>query len=75
MEIETLVTLTVAFLVFLLVPDAIDAVYRYSKGVPRVINVISDRCLLACYVVRVRRVDGDIVRRSFQELEGHVVPS
>ena len=58
-------------------PDAIEEVHRTSKGIPRLINLICDRSLLACYVFRVRRVDAEIVRRSHQELAGEApaVPS
>ena len=54
-------------------PDGIEEVYRCSRGIPRLINHICDRSLLACYVFRVRRVDSDIVRRSYQELAGEVL--
>ena len=55
--------------------DGLDEVYQCSKGIPRLINLIGDRSLLACYVFRVKRVDRDIVRRSFQELSGQVLVS
>ena len=54
-------------------PDGTEEVYHCSKGIPRLINLICDRSLLACYVFRVKRVDREIVRRSFQELSGHVI--
>ena len=53
--------------------DGIEEVYRHSRGIPRLINLICDRSLLACYVFRVKRVDRDIVRRSYQELAGEVL--
>ncbi len=53
--------------------DGMEEVYRHSKGIPRLINLICDRSLLACYVFRVKCVDRDIVRRSYQELAGEVV--
>ncbi len=56
-------------------PDGIEEVYQASKGIPRLINLICDRSLLACYVFRVKRVDGEIVRRSYQELSGQVLVS
>ncbi len=56
-------------------PDGTEEVYRCSKGVPRLINQICDRSLLACYVFRVTRVDETIVRRSYQELTGQVLAS
>lgn len=53
--------------------ESIDEVYRCSKGIPRLINLICDRTLLACYVFRVKRVDRELVKRSYQELEGRVL--
>lgn len=53
--------------------EATEEVYRCSKGIPRLINQICDRSLLACYVFHAKRVDGEMVRRSFQELSGQVV--
>ncbi len=55
--------------------DGLEEVYRCSNGTPRLINLICDRSLLACYVFRVKRVDGEIVRRSHQELAGQLVSS
>ncbi len=54
-------------------PDGIEEVYRCSNGIPRLINQICDRSLLAGYVFRVRRIDRSIVRRSYQELSGEVL--
>jgi len=50
--------------------EAIEEVFRCSKGVPRLINLICDRTLLACYVLRVKQVDQQLVTRSYQELMG-----
>ena len=52
-----------------------EEVYHLSRGIPRLINLICDRSLLACYVFRVKRVDADIVRHSYQELSGQVLVS
>lgn len=52
-----------------------DEVYHLSRGIPRLINHICDRSLLACYVFRVKRVDAEIVRHSYQELSGQVLVS
>ena len=56
-------------------PEAADEVYHLSRGIPRLINLICDRSLLACYVFRVKRVDADLVRHSYQELSGEVLVS
>ncbi len=56
-------------------PEGVDEVYRCSRGIPRLINLVCDRSLLACYVFRMKRVDRNIVRHSYQELSGQVLVS
>ena len=56
-------------------PDGMDEVYRWSRGIPRLINVLCDRCLLACYVFQVKQVNTDVVRHSYQELSGQILVS
>lgn len=53
--------------------EALEELFRCSKGVPRLINQIADRCLLACYVMQTHQIDQGIVRRSYQELEGKIL--
>ena len=53
--------------------DGVEAVYQCSRGIPRLINLICDRSLLACYVFQVKRIDGEILQRSHQELSGQVL--
>ncbi len=55
--------------------DGMEEVSLCSRGVPRLINLICDRSLLACYIFRVKRVDAEIVRRSYQEMTGQVLVS
>lgn len=55
--------------------EGVEEVYNCSKGIPRMINLICDRSLLACYVFKTKRVDREIVRRSYQELAGEVLVS
>ena len=54
-------------------PDGLEEVFQCSRGIPRLINLICDRSLLACYIFHVKRVDRELVRRSYQELAGQVV--
>jgi general secretion pathway protein A len=49
---------------------ALSEVYRLSGGVPRVINVISDRALLGAYTQDKHRVDGSLVRAAATEVFG-----
>jgi len=53
-------------------PEATEEVARCANGIPRLINQICDRSLLACYVLQTKRVTGEIIRRGFQELSGQV---
>jgi general secretion pathway protein A len=49
---------------------AIEAVYKYSRGIPRMINAVCDSSLMAAYVGSTRIVDLHCVRRAIQHLEG-----
>lgn len=55
--------------------EAIDEVFQCAKGIPRLINLICDRALLACYVFRSKTVNREMVRRSYQELSGESLPT
>ena len=49
--------------------QAQEAIYDYSAGVPRLINLICERCMLGAYVDQVKRIDFDLVERSRISLE------
>lgn len=50
-------------------PDAaIQQVYKYSNGIPRVINLICDRCLLGTYATNNSQVSKNIVRNAVKEI-------
>ncbi|MBV9695353.1 MAG: AAA family ATPase [Gammaproteobacteria bacterium] len=49
---------------------ALGEVFRLSQGVPRVINVISDRALLAAYTRDEHRVSAALVRQAAAEVFG-----
>jgi general secretion pathway protein A len=51
-------------------PSAIRALYRRSRGIPRLINVVADRALLAAYTRDQRVVDGGLVARAAAEVFG-----
>ena len=53
--------------------DSIEEIYHYSKGVPRLINVLCDRVLLVGYVSNVRTIDAGIVRGGVRDLENETV--
>jgi general secretion pathway protein A len=54
----------------ILSPWALGEVYRLSRGVPRVINVLCDRALLGAYSLDRHRVTGRLVRRAAAEVFG-----
>jgi general secretion pathway protein A len=49
---------------------AIWRIHHYSKGVPRLINAVADKCLLAGYVQQRDHIDFKMVGRAIRELEG-----
>ncbi len=51
-------------------PEALTAVHALSGGVPRLINVVCDRALLAGYVQGVRVVAAAMVRQAAREVRG-----
>ncbi len=51
-------------------PAAIDMIYEHTTGIPRLVNVLSDRCLLAAYARSVKMVDTGLVEEAYAELEG-----
>jgi general secretion pathway protein A len=48
---------------------AIDHIYRYSEGVPRLINIVCDRALLAGYVLEKKKISHDLIIKCVRELE------
>jgi general secretion pathway protein A len=49
--------------------DAVDELYNYSKGVPRLINIVCDRAMLLGYVQEMKIFNRDIVSRAIAEIE------
>jgi type II secretory pathway predicted ATPase ExeA len=50
-------------------PRALDAVHRLSGGIPRLINLMCDRALLAAFSARVNRVSREMVVRAADSLD------
>ncbi len=50
-------------------PEAIEEIYQYSKGTPRLVNIICDRALLAAFVKETFTIDYHIVKKSIEELK------
>jgi general secretion pathway protein A len=51
---------------------AYRAIYRYSGGVPRLVNIASDRALLTAFGLNRKKVTGIIARAAIRELAGRV---
>ena len=49
---------------------ALWRLYRYSQGIPRLLNAICDKALLAGYVHQQDRINFRLVSRAVRELEG-----
>jgi len=47
---------------------ALRAIYNYSGGIPRLINIVCDRALLTAYGLNRKRISGPIARSSIREL-------
>jgi general secretion pathway protein A len=51
---------------------ALWRVYRYSQGIPRLVNAVCDKALLTGFVEQSERIDFRMVGRAVRELEGQV---
>ena len=51
-------------------PEAVDCVYGFSGGIPRIINIICDKALLAAYVLGTKEITLPLVEKGIKELEG-----
>jgi len=49
--------------------SAIRKIYHFSKGYPRLINIIADRALLTGYVKSAKRIKKNIIKECAKELE------
>ena len=49
---------------------ALEAIYRFSKGVPRLVNVICDHALVSGYASDQRRVTAALVKEAFNAING-----
>lgn len=51
--------------------ETIDEIYNYSRGIPRLINVVCDRSLLSGFVSETRDITRKIIVKSINEIEGN----
>lgn len=53
--------------------SALNKLYRLSKGIPRLINLISDRALLGAYATQAGFVEVSHVKQAYREIKGEKV--
>jgi len=51
--------------------EAIEAIYVYSQGIPRLINVLCDKTLLAAFVDETKTINQEMIAKCIAELEGN----
>jgi general secretion pathway protein A len=51
-------------------PEALKKIWRSTRGVPRLINVLCDRALLAGYGKKKKQIDGQIIDQARKEVTG-----
>jgi len=50
-------------------PEAIDAIFTHSNGIPRIINLVCDSALLSGYIYETRTITPSIIHEVIQERE------
>ncbi len=48
---------------------AIDEIFRYSKGIPRLINILCDNSLTIGYAMDKKKIDEKIIKEAIDDLE------
>ncbi len=54
--------------------EALDLIYRFSRGIPRIINLLCEHSLILAYVEQVQQVTAAIVQSVAAELELETQP-
>ncbi len=49
--------------------DAKELIYKYTRGIPRLINVLADHTMLSGYVKNLKIIDNQVVEECAKELE------
>lgn len=55
-------------------PEAVKFIFKFSFGIPRLINIICDRALLAGYSAETHLIDLDIINHCAEELDYFLTP-
>lgn len=48
-------------------PKAIQLIHKYSGGIPRIVNLLCDRCLMGAFALQQPMVEAKIVKQAAQE--------
>jgi type II secretory pathway predicted ATPase ExeA len=54
-------------------PDAIEAVHRYARGIPRVINLLCEHALVSAFVDQKRPIEAGTVEEVAREFDLHQI--
>ncbi|HVH70564.1 MAG TPA: AAA family ATPase, partial [Candidatus Dormibacteraeota bacterium] len=54
-------------------PGAVESIYRYSRGIPRVINVLCEHGLINCFADQQKKVTPDHVEEVAREFELDII--
>jgi len=49
---------------------AVESIYKFSHGIPRMINVLADRSLLIAYTMNTKKITPNIVRPAVKDVGG-----
>jgi general secretion pathway protein A len=50
-------------------PEALTFIYSYSRGIPRLVNVLCDKALMAAYIAETFVIDATNIRRAIVDTE------
>jgi len=50
--------------------SAIKKIYKFSRGIPRLINMLCDRALLAAYIENLTTIDTSMIKKANRSLKG-----
>ncbi len=51
-------------------PDALEEIFAHSQGIPRLINIIADYCLMIGYLHETRVINQEMVKEAISEYQG-----
>ena len=53
---------------------ALEVIYKYSRGIPRLINILCDSALLSGYVYEMRQINAEVIHEVAKERDFHYKP-